>query len=1330
MKKLFSFISVFALAAILGISSVSAKSVAKVTEVTEGPVLVDVAKDGIKLSPSGDTLYVAHRGGDASAVRAYNAATLELIADLPGFVFGNNYGGDVTVDDRGYVYATRAIIAATSEVVVARWTSITDTPDTLVALLGETYGITSSFRAGYGFDVNIDKSGNGFVIIPVPCSAGAAGASFVYVPVVNDVAGTPQQVALSKNYGVYPRVRIVNDTQFWYDANAAAPVLVTMAVADDGTVSLAKELAFPTMATPTINGQGNGVSDFVIGDQRFMVIGTNNHNLAQEAWIAKNLEMLASVSIDEAISAEWIAGLPIEGIGTASNSIGCTTSDVSVKDGVATIFVAANSNGLRKFTFELVETVNVTLVCDSTMGTVTGGGEVGKNVETTVVATPNLGYSFVAWLDGTDTVSTQAEYKFVAKEDITLTAVFQKEEPVKFTLAVNDATKGTINISDSTIVMGENTVAYGTKLTLTAVPVEGATFMGWYTGETMYNASATIEVAVTADLSLVANFMNVLKLEYDLGGGVTNDYGWLSKADMYYALNADLNAYAGINETWLAYEKQLGGNGQSNGSIPTFVGTAGERDKFLAMFSDSITDAKYGQKWGWLAKYMDKVAATQYKKMDATQGVKTQPTTASGTFTFSIANFFGKDNNHTADYIDAVDFTGVESEITSYQTTWEHAYTNPTEVTEEFVLNDPYHPTLTFYGWYTNAEFTGEKVTTVSPASVIPGGKLYAKFDEYIPTIAEVLAMEEGVETKISGVVNWVRNNNVFIQDATGGFLLYGSKLAPEVGTKIIAKGKRASFSGSPQLSNTVIEAAEKATLYAPVKTDLATLLSDSTALKYFGQRIQVLGVKIEKFGEKGNAFVTDGTNSVECYYMTPDQSVFKVGTKVDVIAVASQHNGTFQFEGDVNGITVTVVGLKDPYNYPVRGEGKYTLENKWVISNQMDNFASNMPGADQKVRGMAAKDGIMYFINQAGYLVRVDGATGAMLDPLYITGDHLFQAQGEDGTWSSAVTYGFNDIKFDSEGHCLISGLTTNSQHFMVYEVDIETGAATIIIDERLQDNPDYADAAFRFDAFGVNGDVHGNACIMAADATGTFDVYRWLIIDGEVQPGEAISMLLNPAVDKTLALNAEGGLVAGWGTAPQIFPQSEDGSLFYVDGFNTLPMLFDDGGSLVDDFYYCPTGVQMWNNPGDTTKLAVGLNGLQEFQVGNDYFLVMIATHTPSTPPQAFGLYKFADEARSFSGLEPLWYFPAAGIGSASNGVRTAVPTVEVKGNVATIYLYGQNNGYAVYTLTCPEIPGASVVDVVTDTTIGVEKVLENANVYVIKNGVKYNMLGAEVK
>lgn len=1329
MKKLFSFISVVVLAAILGVSSASAKSVAKVTEVTNGAVLVDVAKDGIRLSPSGDTLYVAHRGADDVAVKAYNAATLELIADLPGFAFGNNYGGDVAVDDRNYVYGTRAIIAATAEVVVARWTSITDTPDTLVALLGSTYGIDGTYRAGYGFDVNIDKSGNGFIILPVPNNAaGAAGASFVYIPVANDVAGTPQQVALAKDYGKYPRVRIINDTEFWYDGASSAPVLVTMAVAEDGTVSVAKELVFPTMAEPVVNGQGNGVSDFVLGDKRYMVIGTNNHNSGAQ-FLKPNLEMLASVNVDETISAEWIAGLPIEGMGSATNSIGCTTSDVCVKDGLATIYVSAMANGLRKFTCEIVETVNVTLnVNDATMGTVTGGGELGKNTEATIIATPNLGHSFVCWMNGTDTVATTAEYTFKVEKDTAFTAHFQKENDVKLTLAVNDATMGSITLPEG-IVMGENTVAYGTQVTLTAVPAEGATFNGWLNGEELYSSEYTIDLTVTADLALTAQFSKSLMLEYDLGGGVTNAYGWLSKAHMCLDLQNDYNTAYNASKAWAKEENGVVYyyvNGEWR--LPEEVeGSAADVTGFLqnATYntSDNLVKLLQTEKWAALGNYIN--------------GLRTAAGNAvadEGAMRADLSGFF-LNSPAITDYRTTNDYA-IAGQPETFCPVMQMGFDNPTEVIREVVLNNPYHPTLTFYGWYAAADFSGDKYTKVSPETVVPGGKLYAKFDEYIPSIAEVLAMEEGVETKVSGVVNWVRNNNVFIQDATGGFLLYGTDLAPEVGTKVIAKGKRGSFNGSPQLSGAVVESAEEADFYAPVLTDLATLVADSTALKHFGKRIQVLGVKVAEYDDHGNVYLTDGINKVKGHYMTPDQSVFKVGVKVDVIAVGSQYQGTFQFEGDVNGITLTVVGLKDSYNYPKRAD-KYTLENKWVISTVMDNFAANAPGGDQKVRGMVAKDGIMYFINQAGYIVRVDGATGTMLDPLTITGDHLFQAQDSTGAWSSAVTHGFNDIKFDQAGNCLITGLPTSvKQHFMVYEVDLNTGAATLIIDERLADNLDYADlAGGRFDALGVYGDVHGNACIMAADASGTFDVYRWLIYDGEVQPAEQISMLIDPEIDNSLLItkDTDGNktLVAGWGTAPQIFPQDENGTLFYVDGFNTLPTLFDEGGFLVQDFIKCPHGTALWNNPGDTTKLHQGLNGIQEFQLGDEYFFVMIATHTPSSPPSAFGLYKFADEARSFDAIEPLWYFPNDGMGGASNGVRTAVPTVEVNGNKATIYLYAQNNGYAVYEFVNTDMPSdVENVEGLETVEIGAKKVIENGQVYIIKNGVKYNVLGSEIK
>jgi hypothetical protein len=382
----------------------------------------------------------------------------------------------------------------------------------------------------------------------------------------------------------------------------------------------------------------------------------------------------------------------------------------------------------------------------------------------------------------------------------------------------------------------------------------------------------------------------------------------------------------------------------------------------------------------------------------------------------------------------------------------------------------------------------------------------------------------------------------------------------------------------------------------------------------------------------------------------------------------------------------------------------------------------------------MAAKDGIMYFIDRdTKTIVRVDGKTGKRLDPIVLQGtDTLFKTLNAEGAWADGTTLPYNDIKFDQAGNCLIGACVSASaicQPFFIYTVDLQTGEAKELINDYLWDNTGLDSLVYRFDAFGVAGDVTKNGVVMAADATsGNWLAYRWLITDGVVGEGEQVAILLDPAVDQSLFVNA-----AGFGTAPQIFPQDEEGSLFYVDGFNTLPMLFygnpEEGASLVDDFINVPAGTTVTNNEGDALSMNTGHNGLVEFQVGEEYFLLMAASNTAASVTSSFALYKFADEDRMFEGMEPLWYFPAKGMGAATNGCRTAVPSVDVvDDHTAMLYLYTNNNGYAVYTLKT-DGTGAAVEDIEA-VKIGAEKKIVNGQLIIEKNGVKYNALGAELK
>ena len=808
--------------------------------------------------------------------------------------------------------------------------------------------------------------------------------------------------------------------------------------------------------------------------------------------------------------------------------------------------------------------------------------------------------------------------------------------------------------------------------------------------------------------ALFAAATSFAAVTYELNGGVTNDDNWLSKADMWAAFSTD----AGI-------------------SVGTYEEVKAAGDPFTLicgkLLDANVTTIMGMEKWDWLETYVMTV-----QNADANATALVEGTSSAG-WRYALAAFFIE--GYRSAWPKSTDFA-VAGTPEAFIPAWKHAFANPTEPTAEWVLNAPYKEGFTFDGWYAAADFSGEKVVKIDATTT---GTLYAKWVEYIPTVVEVRALADDTETKVSGVVNFISGKNIYIQDATAGILVYTLETPNcQVGDKIVAKGVKVMYGGAPEVKSAVIESAEAAAVAAPtVFETLAALVADSLEHKYFATNVQIAGVTIVEYDSYNNPTVQDATGEKAlCYKMVLDPVAFPIGSKVTVTAVAGWYNG-FQFVGDAKNIVIPVAGVVEDYTYPVRHDGRYSLKNNWVISNMEDNFAANKPGSNDFVRGMAAKDGKMYFINrETKSIVVVDGKTGNMLDPIVLQGtDTLFKSATVDSVgnkvWSDGTTLPFNDIKFDQAGNCLIGACMTGAttcQTFFIYVVDLKTGACTKLIEDVLWENPGLDQVQFRFDAFGAAGDVTKNGVVMAADANGSWNVYRWLITDGVAGEGEQVAVLLDPAVDQSLFINA-----AGYGTAPQIFPQDEEGSLFYVDGFNTLPMLFygnpDEGAVLLDDFINVPTGTKVWNN-NDTISMNQGFNGLVEFQVGEEYFLLMVAMNNVGAVPTTYALYKFADADRAFAGMEPLWYFPHNGLGTTTIGCRTATPSVDVVSDTeATLYLYATNNGYAAYTLTIDPTIDTAVEDVEA-VKIEAKKVLEQGTVYVIKNGTKYSILGAEIK
>lgn len=107
---------------------------------------------------------------------------------------------------------------------------------------------------------------------------------------------------------------------------------------------------------------------------------------------------------------------------------------------------------------------SVSVSCDETMGSVSGGGVYEAGATTTLTATPIEGYHFVSWSDGEEA----NPYEFTVTEDVSLSASFA---PSQYTMTF------VLDNGEDNVVKTQD---YGTELTAPADPTKtGFTFKGW-----------------------------------------------------------------------------------------------------------------------------------------------------------------------------------------------------------------------------------------------------------------------------------------------------------------------------------------------------------------------------------------------------------------------------------------------------------------------------------------------------------------------------------------------------------------------------------------------------------------------------------------------------------------------------------------------------------------------------------------------------------------------------------------------------------------------------------------------------------------------------------
>ena len=772
-------------------------------------------------------------------------------------------------------------------------------------------------------------------------------------------------------------------------------------------------------------------------------------------------------------------------------------------------------------------------------------------------------------------------------------------------------------------------------------------------------------------------------ITYNLNGGVTNDFGWQDKQDMYETLNADWNAHSGTSTTWKTLAEL---NGDVAAGIPIQAG---------AMDLTFLENENFKLHFSWLITYMDATCTTQGT---------TLPSSNASYLRYNLAAFFT--NSVRASWPVSADYT-LAGNIEYFQPTWKGGFCGPESYAEgeTVVLPTPYKEGESFLGWFKEADFSGEKVTEISGTGDVV---LYAKFGEYIPTIAEVIAMTDETETKVQGTVSYVAGSNFWIQDATGGILCYGKDNGLTEGELVTLSGEKVIYKGSPELNNATVVAKEAGKEVGAQTLLISAILADSVNgyASYLNEMVYIEGVTISKYeGDYATPYITDGFNELALYKwdgITEDK--YPVGTKVSVKAVLSIYNTTLQLRGKTEWLAAAAAAGKDAYEYPevTAGGYKFNFTNNWLYSVNLGNWNDNRPNPlAEGSRSVVEKDGILYFsyrdnnnpIEQPK-LVRVDAKTGKMLDPV-IYATNIFK--DVNGNWLFGP---YTDLKLDNEGNAITSNLPTSGGPFQIWNVNLETGEGKLIID-LATDSAKWLSAQFpenttiRLDRIGVYGDINGDATIMSVVSAGA-DVYYWTIEDGEWD-GETNWIKLGLG---------EGVNVGG---APVICPI--EGDYFYVDGFTTYPLLFDPDGNLVDAFDEAHEADHLLIGANGVSR-ANGHNGVTEFEVNGEYYLIIAGDNTvgSGTAPSTFVLYKFADEYRAFKDMTQLYEFPMAGMGNVSNPQRVATSFAQPneEGTAVEIYAFTSENGYGAYTLTIAEeeVPQPDAVENVTiDSNVWVE-------------------------
>lgn len=191
------------------------------------------------------------------------------------------------------------------------------------------------------------------------------------------------------------------------------------------------------------------------------------------------------------------------------------------------VTVILDSNTILTANFEQVPVYSISVLAEEGGSVSTEGGDYSEGTQLTITATPDEGYEFSGWSDG----STESTRTIQASEDLTLTASFTElENSYQLTVSAGEGGK----VSSEGGVYNE-----GTEVTITASADEGYRFIGWSDG----SEEESITITITEEMSIEANFVKIISITVNSNSG-----GTINIESGEYDQGAELTVIATPNE--------------------------------------------------------------------------------------------------------------------------------------------------------------------------------------------------------------------------------------------------------------------------------------------------------------------------------------------------------------------------------------------------------------------------------------------------------------------------------------------------------------------------------------------------------------------------------------------------------------------------------------------------------------------------------------------------------------------------------------------------------------------------------------------------------------